>query len=96
MRAAQPGEGHGLPHDLSDTSSAQQNPMDYDRTSIDADFPLIDARKLCILGLPWDTTDEELQHYFGQFGPLEVSKHLPGMLSHLHRHVMGLLFRNLI
>ena len=31
-----------------------------------------DPRKLCILGLPWDTTDETLQNYFSQFGPLEV------------------------
>ena len=31
-----------------------------------------DPRKLCILGLPWDTTDESLKDYFSQFGPLEV------------------------
>ena len=31
-----------------------------------------DPRKLCILGLPWDTTDEALREYFSQFGPLEV------------------------
>ncbi len=31
-----------------------------------------DPRKLCILGLPWDTTDEALRDYFSQFGPLEV------------------------
>ena len=32
-----------------------------------------DPRKLCILGLPWDTTDETLRDYFSQYGPLEVS-----------------------
>ena len=71
MRASQPIDVH-LPHDLSDTSSAQQNIADYDRVSMDAEIPVIDARKLCILGLPWDTTDTELQTYFAQFGPLEV------------------------
>ena len=33
----------------------------------------VDPRKLCILGLPWDTTEEMLQSYFSQYGPLEVS-----------------------
>jgi len=43
-----------------------------------------DPRKLCILGLPWDTTDETLQSYFSQFGPLEVnsSLHLAALSLH--------------
>lgn len=32
----------------------------------------VDPRKLCILGLPWDTTEEMLHSYFAQFGSLEV------------------------
>ena len=43
-----------------------------------------DPRKLCILGLPWDTTDEALREYFSQFGPLEVAPtHLPGSYNNM-------------
>lgn len=31
-----------------------------------------DPRRLCILGLPWDTTEEMLHAHFSQFGALEV------------------------
>lgn len=62
---------HNLPNDLSE-GSAQQNLMDLERTNLDTEATPVDARKLCILGLPWDTTDEELQTYFAGFGPLEV------------------------
>ena len=33
----------------------------------------VDARKLVILGLPWDTTEGSLERYFSQIGPLQVS-----------------------
>jgi RNA recognition motif-containing protein len=32
----------------------------------------VDARKLVILGLPWDTTEGSLERYFSQIGPLQV------------------------
>lgn len=32
----------------------------------------VDARKLVILGLPWDTTVSSLEQYFSQIGPLQV------------------------
>ncbi len=35
----------------------------------------VDARKLVILGLPWDTTETSLEQYFSQIGPLQVLPH---------------------
>lgn len=39
----------------------------------------VDARKLVILGLPWETTEASLEQHFSQIGPLQVV--LPILLS---------------
>ena len=46
--------------------------MDLLQGSVPSFQEEVDPRKLCILGLPWDTTEEMLHTYFSQFGPLEV------------------------
>lgn len=35
----------------------------------------VDARKLVILGLPWETTESSLEMHFSQIGPLQVRRH---------------------
>ena len=34
----------------------------------------VDARKLVILGLPWETTEASLEQHFSQIGPLQVTE----------------------
>lgn len=40
-------------------------------TSDGSSSDLFEPRKVAVLGLPWETSEEALQLHFGQFGPLE-------------------------
>lgn len=65
MLAGQQQIDHLLPHHLGQIPSFASQAQAAEQEA--------DPRKLCILGLPWDTTDETLRDYFSQFGPLEVN-----------------------
>ncbi len=41
----------------------------------------VDARKLVILGLPWETTEGSLEQHFSQIGPLQVLPPVPSSLQ---------------
>ena len=48
----------------------------------------VDPCKLCILGLPWDTSQEDLYAYFSRFGSLRVLLLLLGFTSYIAKYLI--------
>jgi RNA recognition motif-containing protein len=64
MMAHSPGQLVQLPaDDIMNGVNMQMDPIDNP----------VEHRKLVILGLPWETTEDTFRQYFEQFGNIEVS-----------------------
>ncbi|GFH07849.1 RNA-binding protein Musashi 1 [Haematococcus lacustris] len=56
--------------DLTQTQSLLDH-LDISGSTLELAEP---PKKLAVLGLPWDTSEETLRAYFAQFGPLEIAE----------------------